>query len=246
MVTSAGRLYFPRTNLDASEPQRASQCSTGRHSSPSQGTRSADRLNTVRLAWFSPWPPQKSGVGGRSIDATRALAARGFAIDVFVDQQRVPGAPPLPDRAANPGEVRVQPAHDFLWRHHHRQHDLAIYQVGNSTDHAFIWPYLLRYPGLTVLHDARLHHARGKALIRPASAAPYRTAFAFDHPDVDPDVAELAVAGFDGAYYALWPMVRSVVLASRAVGVHTRGGPRSCRRSGPMTSSTTSHWAKDE
>jgi glycosyltransferase involved in cell wall biosynthesis len=178
----------------------------------------------VRLAWFSPWPPQKSGVGGRSIDATRALAGRGAAIDVFVDQRRVPGAPQLPDHAPRPGEVRVQPAHDFVWRQHHAQYDLAIYQVGNSTDHAFVWPYLLRYPGLAMLHDARLHHARGKALIRPASAAPYRRAFACDHPDVAPEVAELAVAGFDGVYYALWPMVRSVILASRAVGVHTRGG----------------------
>lgn len=178
----------------------------------------------MRLAWFTPWPPQTSGVAGRSVDVTRALAARGWAVDVFVDRRFVPTAGPAADEAPRPGDVRVQSAHDFVWRHHRQQHDLIVYQLGNSTAHAFLWPYLLRYPGVAILHDAHLHHARGAALVTPASAAPYRAAFAVDHPDVSPDVAELAVMGFDGSYYFLWPMVRSAMLASRAVGVHTRGG----------------------
>ena len=177
----------------------------------------------MRLAWFSPWPPQTSGVAGRSVELTAALAAQGAGIDVFVDRRHVP-ARRAPDDAPAPGEVRVQSAHDFVWRHHRGQYDLAIYQLGNSTAHASIWPYLLHYPGLAVLHDAHLHHARGAALVRPESADPYRKALALDHPDVPAAVAELAVAGFGGSYVFLWPMVRSVVLASRAVGVHTRGG----------------------
>lgn len=177
----------------------------------------------MRLAWFTPWPPQASGTAGRSVDVTRVLAERGWAIDVFVDRACVPAAGPAPDDEARPGDVRVQSAHDFVWRRHRQQHDLVVYQIGNSTAHAFIWPYLLRYPGLVVLHDAHLHHSRGAALITPASAGAYRAAFAVDHPGVSTEVAELAVAGFDGSYYFLWPMVRSAVLAARAVGVHARG-----------------------
>ncbi|MCC7042571.1 MAG: glycosyltransferase family 4 protein [Acidobacteria bacterium] len=177
----------------------------------------------MRLAWFTPWPPQASGIAGRSVDVTRVLASRGWAIDVFVDRALVPSARPAPDDEARPGEVRVQSAHDFVWRRHRQQHDLVVYQLGNSTAHTFIWPYLLRYPGLVVLHDAHLHHSRGAALITPASARAYRAAFGADHPEVSGDVAELAVAGFDGSYYFLWPMVRSAVVASRAVGVHSRG-----------------------
>jgi glycosyltransferase involved in cell wall biosynthesis len=183
----------------------------------------ADRLSRVRLAWFTPWPPQTSGIAGRSVDVTRLLAARGWAIDVFVDRRLVPTARPAPDTHARPGEVRVQSAHDFVWRQHRQQHDLVVYQLGNSTAHTFIWPYLLRYPGLVILHDTRLHHSRGAALITPTSADAYRAAFAADHPDVSVDIAELAVTGFDGSYYFLWPMVRSAILASRAVGVHARG-----------------------
>jgi glycosyltransferase involved in cell wall biosynthesis len=187
----------------------------------------------VRLAWFTPWPPQASGVAGRSVAVTRALAARGWAIDVFVDRAVVSTAQPAADDAPRPGDVRVQSAHDFVWRHHRQQHDFVVYQLGNSTAHTFIWPYLLRYPGLVALHDAHLHHSRGAALITPASARAYRAAFAVDHPDVSPDVAELAVAGFDGSYYFLWPMVRSAVLASRAVGVHARGAARQLQAAMP-------------
>lgn len=176
----------------------------------------------MRLAWFTPWPPQASGIAGRSVDATRALASRGMAIDVFVDRRAVPSASPAPADPPRPGDVRVQSAHDFVWRHHRRQYDLVIYQLGNSTAHAFIWPYLLRYPGLAILHDAHLHHARGAALIGRESADAYRAALAFDHPDVSHDAAELAIAGLDGTYYYLWPMLRSIVLASRSVGVHSR------------------------
>ena len=34
------------------------------------------------------------------------------------------------------------------------QYDLIVYQLGNSRLHGFIWPYLFRWPGLAVLHDA--------------------------------------------------------------------------------------------
>ena len=43
----------------------------------------------MRLAWFSPWPPDLSGVAGRSAEITAVLAARRYAIDVFVDERRI-------------------------------------------------------------------------------------------------------------------------------------------------------------
>ncbi len=189
----------------------------------------------MRLAWFTPWPPETSGVAGRSVDVTRVLAARGSAIDVFVDRRRVPSATRAGNDAPQPGDVRVQSAHDFLWRQHRQQYDLVVYQMGNSTAHAFIWPYLMACPGLTILHDAHLHHSRGADLITPASADAYRRAFVFNHPEASPDLAELAITGFDGRYHYLWPMVRSAVEASRAVGVHTRGGARSLQAAYPST-----------
>lgn len=181
----------------------------------------------MRLAWFSPWPPQSSGVAGRSAELVPLLAHAGHGVDVFVDDRAIAVA--AASRAAatdapQHGEVRLQSAHDFVWRAERHQYDLVIYQAGNSREHDFIWPYLFRWPGLTVFHDARIHHARGQALLLARRAGAYRAEFAWNHPDVPVDAAELAIAGFDGAYYYMWPMTGAVVAASRRVAAHSRGG----------------------
>jgi glycosyltransferase involved in cell wall biosynthesis len=181
------------------------------------------------LAWFSPWPPQSTGVAGRSAEVVPLLAARGYAIDVFVDERDTAIARHL-TRAGNEGPrpeiVRVQGAHDFVWRRRRGQYDLTVYQLGNSPAHEFVWPYLLQFPGLVVLHDARLHHARGRALLGRRRFDDYRAEFAWNHPGVSPDAAELGVKGFAGPYYYDWPMRRAVVEAARVTACHAPGAAR--------------------
>jgi len=177
----------------------------------------------MRLAWFSPWPPQQSGIAGRSAELVPRLAAAGHAIDVFVDERRLPSVARISAHPPAPGEVRLQSAHEFVWRVAQRQYDLSVYQIGNSRLHEFMWPYLLRWPGLAVLHDARLHHARAAGLLTTKQADTYRAEFAWSHPDVGVDAAELAVQGFDGTYYYLWPMLRAIVETARVVATHSRG-----------------------
>ena len=157
----------------------------------------------TRLAWFSPMPPVRTGVAAYSADAVPALSGE-FAIDVFTDQP-APGA---------------RSAHDFLWEHQQQPYDLTVYQLGNSSFHDYIWPYLFRHPGLTVLHDAHLHHARAAQLLRVKRTADYRAEFTANHPDATPDMAELAIAGFDNYLYYRQPMRKLVVEASRATAVH--------------------------
>lgn len=160
-----------------------------------------------RLAWFSPMPPVPTGVAACSADLVAALRSE-HEIDLFVDE---------PVARLAPG---TRSAHDFVWRHQRHAYDLTVYQVGNSSHHDYLWPYLFRYPGLTVLHDAHLHHARAASLLRRFRAGDYRTEFAWNHPDTDPDTAELAVAGFDNHLHYSWPMTRLVTRASRLVAVH--------------------------
>lgn len=176
----------------------------------------------ARLAFMSPWPPQASGIATCAADLVPLLAGAGHAIDVFVDEARLP-VDRGPDGPPAPGQVRVLGAHEFLWRQARGQYDLPVYQVGNSRLHGYIWPYLFRAPGLSVLHDASLHHARADALLSRRRHADYRAEFTYNAPGVSADAAELAVAGFDGAYYYEWPMRRAVVDASRVVAVHSAG-----------------------
>jgi glycosyltransferase involved in cell wall biosynthesis len=176
----------------------------------------------VKIAWFSPWPPQRSGIAGRSAELVPLLAGRGHGIDVFVDAARVntqigADAPPAA------GGVRVLTAHDFIWRRGKGHYDLAVYQVGNSHLHKYIWPYLFRAPGLAVLHDARLHHARADALLSTGRRLDYEREFAWNHPDVPIAAAAFGMMGLDGHFYFQWPMLRTVVDTSRVVAAHSPG-----------------------
>ena len=158
----------------------------------------------TRVAWFSPLPPVRSGVAAYSADVLAALGD-AIEIDCFVDA---------------PGQGRVCNAHDFLWRHRRHPYDLTVYQLGNAPCHDYMWAYLAAFPGLVVLHDARLHHARARALLRRGRADDYRAEFQFDHPDAVRDFTEFAVEGLSGPIYSFWSMLRVVMVTARTVAVH--------------------------
>src|SRR5258708_38288155 len=171
----------------------------------------------MRLAWFSPFPPVRTGIAACSADLVKALAARGHEVDRY------------PEAAA----------HDFVWRRRLAPYDLAVYQFGNSSHHDYEWAYALTCPGLAVLHDTHLHHARAAFLLREQRADDYRAEFRWNHPGVPADVAELAVAGFDSRLYYDWPMVRSLVECSRLVAVHGEGARRELIESLPGATTPT-------
>ena len=152
----------------------------------------------MRLAWFSPFPPVKTGVAAVSAPLVATLRSRGHVVD------------PYPEHAA----------HDFVWRRRQDPYDLAVYQFGNSSHHDYEWAYALNYPGLVVLHDTHLHHARAAFLLRERRPEDYRAEFAWNHPGASRDLAELGVAGFDSALYYDWPMMRALVVSARLVAVH--------------------------
>lgn len=165
-----------------------------------------------RLAWFSPLPPIRSGIAAYSAELLPRLAI-DYDIVAFVRSRA--------ERSASVG-VPVLDAFDFQWRHLRRPYDLVVYQIGNSAWHDYAWPYLVRYPGLAVLHDARLHQARAANLLQHGRRQHYRDEFAWCHPAARPGIAEFAVAGFGGPLYYLWPMLRIPIAAARCVAVHNR------------------------
>jgi glycosyltransferase involved in cell wall biosynthesis len=190
----------------------------------------ADRM---RIAYFTPLEPVHSGISAYSAELLPRLAA-AHDLDIIVEEpvwehwaSRTVGPRPLATQAQPApwpmDDGRTLPlwrAHDFLPRHLLHPYDLIVYQLGNATCHEFMWPYLMRYPGLIVLHDGQLHHARAYALLRRQRQADYRAEFHYAHPDTPPDVAEFVVAGLQGPAYYLWPFVGAAVRRARAVAVH--------------------------
>jgi glycosyltransferase involved in cell wall biosynthesis len=168
----------------------------------------------MRIAWFSPVPPNPSGITAYTQEILPLLAGQVGAIDLYVDQAH-PGLP------AHSGHL-VHPVTDFVWRHNRHPYDLTVYQLGNASCHDYMWAYLFRYPGLVVLHDLQLHQSRALWLLRRLEPRldDYLAELRANHPDAPPDLGYLVAAGLGGSLFRLWPMLTLVIRASRLVAVH--------------------------
>lgn len=84
----------------------------------------------MRVAFFSPMPPSKSGIA----DYSAALAE---PLSRLVDLEVFDKAPTSFDPA---------------------KFDVNLYQLGNNPYHEFIYRAALRHPGVVVMHEANLHY----------------------------------------------------------------------------------------
>jgi glycosyltransferase involved in cell wall biosynthesis/SAM-dependent methyltransferase len=148
----------------------------------------------MRLAFFSPLPPERSGIA----DYSEALLA--------------------PLRHLAQVEVFSQSSQPF----DAARFDIALYQMGNNACHGFVYEAALRHPGVVVMHESNLHHLMTELTIRRgdwdgyvreceyAGGAPAR-AFAerVRKLEVGPD--------YDGL-----PLTRRLLEGARGVIVHSR------------------------
>lgn len=102
----------------------------------------------MKIAYFSPLPPQRTGIADYSNDLLPYLA-EDAVVTLFVD----------PDVAVHAELVSRFPIRSISeypacrW-----DFDIALYQMGNSLFHELIYQTLQHFPGVTVLHDYSLHH----------------------------------------------------------------------------------------
>ena len=187
----------------------------------------------MRLAWFTPLSTRLSGVAAHSASILDALARDSdLDVDVYVDD----GDPALLAPRRGHG-MTVRAAHDFVWRNSLRRYDLTVYQLANAGSHAYLWGYVVRYPGLAVLHDtvlhhARLHHARnryGAASRRPGE---YRAELRYDRPELHDGVG--GIAGLRVPHLlAQWPLLRPILETARCTAVHDPDAADDLRRRYP-------------
>jgi glycosyltransferase involved in cell wall biosynthesis len=171
----------------------------------------------MRVAWFSPLPPDPSGIAAYSADVLELLdnPNQGYSIDRFVDRTAGSSGP-----GSDPPYRAVFDAHDFVWKQQRAPYDLIVYQLGNARWHDYMWAYMVAYPGLVVLHDIRVHHARARCLLKHERPDDYRREFRYNHPDAPPGVEEYAVEGLSGSIYYFWSMLPAVLRTARLVAVH--------------------------
>jgi glycosyltransferase involved in cell wall biosynthesis len=188
----------------------------------------------MRVAFLTPLPPAPTGIADYAAEVL-ALLTGHHEIEVFHAQDRLEA-----DRL--PRSLAVHHAAGFLPRHRARPYDLAVYQMGNAVAHAFLYEPLARVPGLLVLHDLVLHHARARAFLeseeaiayardpsdpaRRAAALPrlqaYSDELAYSYPAQAARLFEAHLNTVGDLLPYAYPLFRLPVEASRATAVHNR------------------------
>jgi glycosyltransferase involved in cell wall biosynthesis len=106
------------------------------------------RSRRPRIAWYSPWPPDQSGVATYNRRLLQSLGEHAD-IDVIVGEPLETYGPPR-----EPG-VSVFGAQEMRWLPDLRAYDRHVYCMGNSSFHRHVYEALLERPGVVVAHDVR-------------------------------------------------------------------------------------------
>ena len=178
-----------------------------------------------RLAFFSPLNPLKTGVSDYS-EAVLPLLAHWFDIDVFIDDY-------TPSNESIVRQFEIVNYREFERLRTVRRYDASIYQMGNSLFHTYVRDSLLRFSGVTVLHDVMLHHFAVERMLETDNASLYVREMAYAHGQAGAVLARDAIRGrrpypiFDIALH------ERAVDASRSVIVHSRYAAREIQKSRP-------------
>jgi glycosyltransferase involved in cell wall biosynthesis/SAM-dependent methyltransferase len=147
----------------------------------------------MRVAFFSPMPPAKSGIADYSEALVEPLR-RLVELEVF--------SGPSPE---------FDPA----------RFDAALYQVGNNAYHAFVYETALTHPGIVVLHEANLHHLIADLTIRRGDWDAYLREAEYEGGAEALAYARRVRALETGPDYEGVPMTRRLIERSRGIIVHS-------------------------
>ncbi len=182
----------------------------------------------LRVAWATPWPPQRSGIADYSAELVPAVAAH-LDVELFVDDrlaaELAKGQPP---------PVPVHPLAELPRRARAGAYDVTLYHLGNDQRfHGAIYRLLAEVPGVVVLHEHVLHHlVRGLTAGRGGSAAyleELRYAYGATGEALGRRTVESGVPVDPWAY----PLFERVVDRSRGLIVHSEATRRRVLASRP-------------
>jgi glycosyltransferase involved in cell wall biosynthesis/SAM-dependent methyltransferase len=168
----------------------------------------------MRLAYFSPLPPSKSGIADYSAELL-PLLARGAEVAAFVEQAR--------ELRSNQGraDYAVYDAAHFDEIHAQRPFDLCLYHHGNNPHHEYIYERALATPGVSVLHEHCLHHLIAWKTLGREDEEGYWDEMFYAYGRRGSQIAEMRARDVGSEYQQfLLPLNRRLVERSLGVIVH--------------------------
>jgi glycosyltransferase involved in cell wall biosynthesis len=180
------------------------------------------RVTRPRIAFFSPLPPQKSGVSDYAALLLQELK-QVYEIDLYHESGYVP------DLAQAPDGFACCDARLFRRRAAVRDYQVVVYQMGNSPYHHFLYETMLRYPGVVTLHDFCLAGFQMMyGMRRGREEKLFRDELLRWHPDQAGAIAELLeTTPWDREAVACvcaergWFLNRGVIASAQRVVVHS-------------------------
>ncbi len=141
----------------------------------------------MKIAYFSPLPPQRTGIADYSKELLEELVKRAeidLWVDGPVDEDNLPDCAIY--RYANVPKLRREL----------RKYDSIIYHMGNSQAHQNIYRMLLDTSGIVVMHDFGLHHFfAGYYLEALRSPAAYIEEMSYNYGPAGRELARRALRG---------------------------------------------------
>ncbi len=161
----------------------------------------------MRVAYYSPLPPSRSGIADYSALLIPALGER---VDLVV---------------ARPGRLRREP-----------KADVALYHVGNDpAEHGWIVEALRRRPGIVVLHEFVLHHLVSGITLARGDVDAYAAALERESVDgrrLAQAVADGRIRPLWETRPQEYPLAGEVLELATGVIVHSRYVERRAREAG--------------
>lgn len=186
----------------------------------------------LRIAYFSPLNPQRSGISDYSEELLPFLAARDFEIDLFVDGFK-PSNRALLERFAwfdyqsEPSRLGALPGYDSV-----------VYHMGNDHRyHARIYDAARATPGVIVLHDFSLQHFfHGLARERGDWNLYLDEAGACEGPEIRAEAEQALLGGAVPSIHAdpsSFPLNCRLVNSAEAIIVHSEWSRSRLKRIAP-------------
>lgn len=147
----------------------------------------------MKVAFFSPLPPAKSGIA----DYSAALLSE------------LSGIADVTPFSAKPNG------------YHPSEFDIAVYQIGNNSYHDFCYQAAMENPGVVVIHEANLHHLIADITIKQGDWDAYLSEVEFDAGPTAMAHALRVRALEVGPDYEGVPMLRRLLSRSKAAIVHS-------------------------
>ncbi|MSQ15730.1 MAG: glycosyltransferase [Dehalococcoidia bacterium] len=167
----------------------------------------------MRVAYFSPLPPTPSGISDYSRDLLPDLCELADVTVVAEDADSLDTG--VLGRASVVDHREFDPAPQAQSR------SINIYQMGNSPCHRYMYPFILKYPGIVVLHDYVLHHFVWENSIGIGKTAGYLREMGYSMGRDGLDSAHRVLAGKATPMFFQHPLSERVLDASFGLIVHS-------------------------